>query len=140
MACGGGSKKKPTTPGAGSGSGSTADPTGMNDTGDPTGDGVPTGGGGGGDTGGGGGGDMGGGGGGGDTGGGGGSDPVAAGEEPAPPPIVPPNLDISPEQARSEVDRHLRQARSMLAAAKPDPDGAIIEAKAALAVDGTNVA
>jgi tetratricopeptide (TPR) repeat protein len=139
VACGGGSKKKPTTPGAGSGSGSTADPTGMNDTGDPTGDGVPTGGGGGGDTGGGGGGDMGGGGGGGDTGGGGGSDPVAAGEEPAPPPIVPPNLDISPEQARSEVDRHLRQARSMLAAAKPDPDGAIIEAKAALAVDGTNV-
>jgi len=122
VACGGGSKKKPTTPGAGSGSGSTADPTGMNDTGDPTGDGVPTGGGGGGD-----------------TGGGGGSDPVAAGEEPAPPPIVPPNLDISPEQARSEVDRHLRQARSMLAAAKPDPDGAIIEAKAALAVDGTNV-
>lgn len=138
VACGGGSKKKPTTPGAGSGSGSSADPTGMNDTGDPTGDGVPTGGGGGGgDTGGGGGGDMGGGG-GGDT-GGGGSDPVAAGEEPAPPPIVPPNLDISPEQARSEVDRHLRQARSMLAAAKPDPDGAIIEAKAALAVDGTNV-
>ncbi len=137
VACGGGSKKKPTTPGAGSGSGSTADPGGMNDTGDPSGDGVPTtgGGGGGGDLGGGGGGDMGGGGGGG---GGGGDDPLASGE-PAPPPILPPNLDISPDQARSEVDRHLRQARGMLAAAKPDPDGAIIEAKAALAVDGTNV-
>lgn len=142
VACGGGSKKKPTTPGAGSGSGSTADPGGMNDTGDPTGDGVPTTGGGGGDMGGGGGGgDMGGGGGGGggDMGGGGGSGDPVAGGEPEPPPIVPPNLDIPPDQARTEVDRHLRQAKAMLAAAKPDPDGAIIEAKAALAVDGTNV-
>jgi tetratricopeptide (TPR) repeat protein len=130
VACGGGSKKKPTTPGAGSGSGSTADPGGMNDTGDPTGDGVPTTGGGGGSAGGGG--DTGGGGGGGDLGGGGGDggDPVAAGD-PEPPPIVPPNLDIPPDQARTEVDRHLRQAKAMLAAAKPDPDSAIIEAKGA---------
>ena len=138
VACGGGSKKKDTTPKPGSGSGSS-DPTGMNDTGDPTGDGVPGGGGGGGgDMGGGGGGDMGGGG-GGDLGGGGGGGGDTAATEPAPPPIVAPNLDIPPDQARSEVQRHLATARGMLAGSRPDPDGAILEAKATLAVDGTNV-
>ena len=131
-ACGGSSKKK-TTPGAGSGSGSGSDTVGMNDTGDPDGTGVPSGGG------------SGSGGGsvtlpvgtGGDDGSGGGSDDVAV--EPTAPPIVAPNLDIPPEQARSEVERQLNTARNMLAAAKPDPDGAILAAKAALAVDGTSV-
>ncbi|MBK9034564.1 MAG: hypothetical protein IPL61_25405 [Myxococcales bacterium] len=136
-ACGGSSKKKATTPGAGSGAGS-GDAVGMNDTGDPDGTGAPGGGGSGagGDVtlpGGGGGDDPAGG--GGD--GGGGDDPLAS--EPAPPPIVAPNLDIPPEQARAEVERHLNTAKTMLAAATPDPDGAILEAKAALAVDGTNV-
>jgi tetratricopeptide (TPR) repeat protein len=141
-ACGGGSKKKTTpTPGAGSGAGSDAQ--GMNDTGDPTGEGVPTGGGSGSGDGGGaggsgsgdGGGLAGGGSGSGDGGGAGGSGSGSA--EPAPPPIVPPNLDISPEQARSEIERHLSAAKAMLA--KPDPDGAILEAKAVLAIDGTSV-
>lgn len=135
-ACGGGSKKK-TTPTPGSGSSSGSDATGMNDTGDPNGDGVPNSGSGtgGGDTGTGGG-DLGTGTGGGDTGSGG--DQTATGpDEPAPPPIVPPNLDISPEQARSEIDRHMSAAKAMLA--KPDADGAILEAKATLAIDGTNV-
>lgn len=135
-ACGGSSKKK-TTPGAGSGSGSgSGDAVGMNDTGDPDGTGVPTSGGGGSGSGG----DVtlpvGTGGGDGD-GSGGGSDDVAV--EPAPPPIIAPNLDIPPEQARSEVERQLNTARNMLAAAKPDPDGAILAAKAALAIDGTSV-
>lgn len=135
-ACGGSSKKK-TTPGTGSGSGSgSGDAVGMNDTGDPDGTGVPTSGGGGSGSGGDvtlpvgtGGGDG--------EGSGGGSDDVAV--EPAPPPIVAPNLDIPPEQARSEVERQLNTARNMLAAAKPDPDGAILAAKAALAIDGTSV-
>lgn len=133
-ACGGSSKKK-TTPGAGSGSGTGSDAVGMNDTGDPDGTGVPSGGG------------SGSGGGsvtlpvgtGGDDGGGSGSGSDDVGVTPAPPPIVAPNLDIPPEQARSEVERQLNTARSMLAAAKPDPDGAILAAKAALAIDGTSV-
>jgi tetratricopeptide (TPR) repeat protein len=58
---------------------------------------------------------------------------------PPPPEIKPPNLDISPEQARTEVERHLRVAKGMLGQATPDPDGAIREAQAALAVDGTSI-
>jgi tetratricopeptide (TPR) repeat protein len=146
--CGGKDKGKSTTPagtGGGSGSGGGSDAVGMNDgdptnddgagdgtgdgtgtgTGTPTADGMFT------------------------------SDPGPDGivgtaddvkgtgggsaDEPAPPPIVPPNLDISPEQAKTEVDRHLRVARGMLGAAVPDPDGAIREAQAALAVDGTSI-
>jgi tetratricopeptide (TPR) repeat protein len=53
--------------------------------------------------------------------------------------IRPPNLDISPEQARSRLQGHLDDARAMLAAPTPDPEGAIREAKAALAVDGTSI-
>ncbi len=59
--------------------------------------------------------------------------------QPATPAIVPPNLDISPDQARTEVTKHLATARTMLAAKTPDGDGAIREAQAALAVDGTNI-
>lgn len=132
--CGGGGKKGKTTPGKGSGSGDGSDAVGMNDGTDPGGgDGLPgTGsgdiadelpGGGGGD-------------GGSGDGGGSGSGSGSAGE-PTPPPIVVPNLDISPEQARAEVTRHLNTARGMLAGG--DPDGAIREAKAALAADGTSI-
>lgn len=56
-----------------------------------------------------------------------------------PPPIQPLNLDISPEQARSQLEGHLDNARAMLATTPPDTEGAIREAKAALSVDGTNI-
>jgi tetratricopeptide (TPR) repeat protein len=81
------------------------------------------------------------GGGGGDDGGGGDGSGDGAGDGPAeaPPPIVPPNFDISPEQARSEVQRRLTAARTFLGARPPDSDGAIREARAALAADGTNI-
>jgi tetratricopeptide (TPR) repeat protein len=145
-ACGGKDKGKTTTPtGGGAGTGGGGDAAGMND-GDPTNDG-PGGPGGGGD--------------GTGTGTGTGT-PTADGmftSDPGPdgvvgtaddvkgiggdggggPPIVPPNLDISPEQARTQVEQHLRVARGMLGASTPDPDGAIREARAALAVDGTSI-
>ena len=132
-------KTTPTGTGGGSGSGGGSDASGMND-GDPTNDGA-----------------------GGDGTGSGSGTPTADGmftSDPGPdgvvgtaddvkgtggpgdsagPPIVPPNLDISPEQAKTEVDRHLRVARGMLGSAVPDPDGAIREAQAALAVDGTSI-
>jgi len=76
---------------------------------------------------------------GGDGGQGGDGGAVATPEEPAPPPIIPPNLDISPELARVQVTEHLGKARAMLSAKTPDPDGAIREAQAALAVDGTSI-
>jgi tetratricopeptide (TPR) repeat protein len=140
-ACGGKDKGTSTTPaGGGGGSAGGSDAVGMGDGTDPLGDGA---GGGGGDGlgGGGDGGDGldGGGGGGTGDGGGDGSGTAGATDEPAPPPIIPPNLDISPEKARTEVERHLRTARNMLGAATPDADGAIREAQAALAVDGTSI-
>ena len=55
------------------------------------------------------------------------------------PEIKPPNFDISPDQARSEVERRLAAAKNYLAAKPPDSDGAIREARAALAADGTNI-
>ncbi|HUQ08584.1 MAG TPA: tetratricopeptide repeat protein [Kofleriaceae bacterium] len=139
-ACGGKDKGKTTTPtGGGKGSGGGSDASGMND-GDPTNDGE--------------------GGPGGDGTGAGTGTPTADGmftSDPGPdgvvgtaddvkgtgggagPSIVPPNLDISPEQARTQVEQHLRVARGMLGATTPDPDGAIREARAALAVDGTSI-
>lgn len=126
-ACGGKDKKKPTTP---SGQGKGSDAQGMND-GDPVGgDGAPGGGSG----------DGGGtafpGGGGEDGSGGDGSGSGSAAEAP---PILPPNLDIPPGQAKAEVDRHLNAGKAMLGQGTPDPDGAIREAKAALAVDGNSI-
>jgi tetratricopeptide (TPR) repeat protein len=134
-ACGG-SKKGKTTPAAGDKTGGS-DAKGMDD-GDPTNDGP------GGD----GGGDGGGGAGSGDValpGGGGGKDTDGDGkvDEPtvvkAPPPIVAPNLDISPQAARTEVERRLNNAKAMLGSTPPDTDGAIREARQALAADGTSV-
>lgn len=132
-ACGGKDKAKPTTPAKGSGSG--GDAVGMNDNGEPIdadGNVVPGG-----------------------SGSGSGSGDVelpvgtgdgsgdgsgsGSGAEAEPPPIVAPNLDLPPEQARTETTRHLNTARGMLASATPDADGAIREAKAALAVDGTSI-
>jgi tetratricopeptide (TPR) repeat protein len=137
-ACGGKDKGKATTPATG-GKGGGSDAVGMNDGDQPDGEGGSGGSGGGG-------GDTLPGGGGGDTGDGSGTgaapgaDTNGDGVPDAPAPeIKPPNLDISPEQARTEVDKHLRTAKAMLGQATPDPDGAIREAQAALAVDGTSI-
>jgi tetratricopeptide (TPR) repeat protein len=59
--------------------------------------------------------------------------------QPSGPPIVPPNLDPDPAQARSQVDQHLGIAKQYLQASPPDADGALREAKQALAIDATSV-
>jgi tetratricopeptide (TPR) repeat protein len=136
-ACGGGKKGK-TTPAAGDKTGGT-DPKGMTDT---DGDGVPDvdgSGAGGSGSGSGSDGDVtlpGGGGGSGDE---GDADADELGVEPATPEIVPPNFDISPQQARSEVQKRIAAAKAYLGGRPPDSDGAIREARAALAADGTNI-
>jgi tetratricopeptide (TPR) repeat protein len=55
------------------------------------------------------------------------------------PPIVPPNLDTDPAQAKSQVDQHLGVAKQALNQQTPDADTALREAKAALAIDASNV-
>jgi len=65
--------------------------------------------------------------------------PATATQQSAGPPIVPPNLDPDPAQARSQVDQHLGIAKQYLQANPPDADGALREAKQALAIDATNV-
>ena len=123
-ACGGGSKGGKTTPGKGSGSG---DSQSMKDSGDPTdsGGGGPTGGGptadGGGMPGGG--------------GGGGTTEPV----DPTGPPVIAPNLDPDPVQARAQVEQHLTVARQALSAPTPDAETALREARLALSIDAANV-
>jgi tetratricopeptide (TPR) repeat protein len=77
-------------------------------------------------------------GGGGPVAGGGGGD-EAGGDQGPSAPITPPNLDPSPEQAKAAVDKHLHTGRAALEGAKPDPDLALREAQAALAVESTNV-
>lgn len=57
----------------------------------------------------------------------------------APPPIVAPNHDVSPEQARDDVSRRLAAAKKMLSARPPDSDGAIREARLTLAADGNSI-
>jgi tetratricopeptide (TPR) repeat protein len=113
-ACGGAGKKDTTTPKAGSGSDSQS----MNNTGDPT---------------------LGSNAGGSGSAGGpsafGGPDPQAGAEAP----VTFPNLDPDPAQAKAQVDQHLSVARAALSAPTPDPDTALREAKAALAIDATSI-
>jgi tetratricopeptide (TPR) repeat protein len=122
-ACGGKDAKKKTTPG----SPGSSDPSGMNDK-DPDGTG-PTGPG-----------DSSGG-----TGQAGGSgsgtnpgDPGSQAEAP-PLPVIPPNFDPDPAEARGAVDQHLKVGRAALLRTPPDPDTALREARLALAIDGANV-
>jgi tetratricopeptide (TPR) repeat protein len=115
-ACGGADNKAPTTPKAGTGS----DGQSMTDPGDPTG---PNGGAGGANAG---------------SGGAsafGGTDPAAGAEAP----VVFPNLDPDPAQAKSQVDQHLAVARQALSAPTPDADTALREAKEALKIDATSI-
>ena len=67
-----------------------------------------------------------------DDGGGGAADTGPA------PMITPPNLDPTAEQAKAAVDQHLNAARASLEGSKIDPDLALREAQAALAVEATN--
>jgi len=116
-ACGG-AAAKPTTPKAGAGSGSSQS---MTDTGDPT---MPSGASGGSGA--------------GSAGGAsafGGTDPQAGAEAP----VVFPNLDPDPTQAKSQVDQHLAVARQALSAPTPDADTALREAKEALKIDATSI-
>jgi tetratricopeptide (TPR) repeat protein len=136
-ACHGDDKKGGTTPKSGSGSGS-ADQS-MHDSNDPGG---PVGGGGGNTGTGNGNGSnttAGNGGNGGGSGSAVGNDPNAPVAPPEGPPIVAPNLDPDPTQAKSAVDQHLAVARAALSAPTPDADAALKEAKAALAIDATNL-
>ncbi len=136
VACGGGSKNSGTTPTGGVGSGS-GDGQSMTDPGDPAGPGGTASGGTG-------------------TVGGGGTDTWSAnGDKPgtpgapgsadpgpdlsATPTVIPPNFDPDPAQARTQVEQHLALARSSLARAQPDADGALKEARLALAIDASSV-
>jgi tetratricopeptide (TPR) repeat protein len=134
-ACGGGSKGGKTTPGGGKGSGggdSQSMKDGVDPT-DPTTGGGATGGGndGGGGTAGGGAAGM------PDPGGGGGA--TAEPEDPTGPPVIAPNLDPDPAQARVQVEKHLTVARQALSGTTPDAETALREARLALSIDAANV-
>jgi tetratricopeptide (TPR) repeat protein len=123
-ACGGSSKPATTTP-AGSGSGSSNDPQAMNSSGDTSG-GVATGSSASGDA---------------QSGSSTGSGMASVGGPTAPPevPIVFPNQDPDPAQAKAQVDAHLIIARQALSAPTPDGDTALREAKEALKIDAANI-
>jgi tetratricopeptide (TPR) repeat protein len=75
---------------------------------------------------------------------GGGGDPVTGGgggtnDVDKQPPIVFPNQDPDPQQARAQVDQYLTVARASLAQTPPDPDNALKQARQALAVDAANI-
>ncbi|MEO8700412.1 MAG: tetratricopeptide repeat protein [Kofleriaceae bacterium] len=116
-ACGGKGKTGTTPTGTGSGSDQS-----MKDPGDPTGTGGGTG-----------------------SGavpnpnGGGGSGAGPIGSPTDGPPVIPPNLDADPAQAKAGVDAQLSIARAALAAPTPDPDGALRAARQALQIDAASV-
>lgn len=58
---------------------------------------------------------------------------------PAPPPIVPPDLDLPAADQQQRIQAHLANARGALRGATKDPDRALSEARAALAVDAGNI-
>lgn len=122
-ACGGKDAKKKTTPDP-----KSSDPSGMKDSEpDTTEPGTPGSDGGSGSTGGTGG-----------AGSGGGSASEPAAEAP-PPPVIPPNYDPDPAEARGAIDRHLKVGRDALLATPAQPDVALREARLALTIDGANV-
>jgi tetratricopeptide (TPR) repeat protein len=62
------------------------------------------------------------------------------GEAAKPPPVVkPPGLDLSAAEKQRRVSGHLKSARAAVRGKNKDPDRAISEAQAALAVDETSV-
>ncbi|HEU0030842.1 MAG TPA: tetratricopeptide repeat protein [Kofleriaceae bacterium] len=120
VACGGGKKGKTTPDTNKTGSG---DSQSMNDKGEPGGPGTGSAGGPGGP---------------GGTGGTGDTGGTGAGSSDGPP-VVPPNLDPDPAQAKTQVDAHLVIAKNALSQANPDADTALREARAALAIDAANI-
>lgn len=61
-------------------------------------------------------------------------------DKPAEPPkIEPPDLDIGASAQKERVSQHLKAARKALEGPRSDPDATIREAKAALAVDASNI-
>ena len=61
------------------------------------------------------------------------------GSDPATPMVTMPNYDPEPNQARSQVEQHLRLARSALGSPVPDAETALREARLALEIDAANV-
>jgi tetratricopeptide (TPR) repeat protein len=124
-ACGGGSQGGSTTPKPAAGSGSATDSKSMQDAPLPE---VPANAGGNASSG------------GADT-TGGGSASAAPGDPPVgqDPPIAFPNQDPDPQQARAQVEQHLRVARQALGAPVPDAETALHEAREALKVDAANI-
>ncbi|HWU90160.1 MAG TPA: tetratricopeptide repeat protein, partial [Kofleriaceae bacterium] len=55
------------------------------------------------------------------------------------PVVIPPNLDVDPARAKAQVDQLLAQARAAITAPVPDPEGALKQARAALAIDAASV-
>ncbi len=124
VACGGGGGKKANTtptPAGGSGGGDQS----MTDTGTPDTSGIGGGNTGGGNT-------------GGNTANAGGGD-TGGGSASSEPAITYPNYDPDPAQAKAQVDQHLNVAKQALSAPTPDPDTALREARAALAIDAANL-
>jgi tetratricopeptide (TPR) repeat protein len=122
-ACGGGSKKTTTTP---KGTGGGSDATSMTDTGTPSGGGDGTASGGGGTAG----------------------TPTAPGmlqdgtggtSAASEPPIVFPNQDPDPAQAKAQVDAQLAIARQALSLPTPDADAALRAAREALKIDASSL-
>jgi tetratricopeptide (TPR) repeat protein len=53
--------------------------------------------------------------------------------------VVPPNLDVDPQKAKTQVDQALAMAKTALSGPAPDPEGALRHARAALAIDAASV-
>ncbi len=118
VACGGGTKKAGTTPTAGGGSGTTSGQSMTDDGGATGGTGGPMGGG--------------------PAGGGpaGGGDVTGGGTDAG---FTPPNYDPDPATVKTQVDQQIAAAKAALSQPTPDADGALRAAKAALALDASNV-
>ena len=58
---------------------------------------------------------------------------------PPEPKVIPPNFDVDPAQAKTQVDQLLGMARTALSGPAPDPEAALKHARAALAVDAASV-
>jgi tetratricopeptide (TPR) repeat protein len=59
--------------------------------------------------------------------------------ETPPPPVIPPNYDPDPAEARGAVEQHLKVGRDALMRTPPDPETALREARLALATDAANI-
>ncbi len=70
-----------------------------------------------------------------------GSGAQASGESglPPEPKVIPPNLDVDPAQAKTQVDQLLGMAKTALSGPTPDPETALKHARAALAIDAASV-